>query len=186
MEYRRDQPTGQRLIDPYVPNQVGHSCYEMRMGPEAYVTGRRPESGRSLEKIKLEEGDQVAIPPGQFALLLAEEKVMNPKEAIGFISIRSSYKIHGLVNVSGFHVDPGYEGQLLFAVYNAGGNHVVISRGERVFLMWWASLTDDLDPGYIGSPLKPCALTDRGCRFRSTSQDAHRQSHDSALGRCSG
>jgi dCTP deaminase len=43
-------------------------------------------------------------------------------------------KQRGLVNVSGFHVDPGYSGKLLFSVYNAGPRSIVLTRGEPVFV----------------------------------------------------
>ena len=45
-----------------------------------------------------------------------------------------------LVNVSGFHVDPGYCGQLTFAVFNAGPVPVHLRRGQPTFLIWYASL----------------------------------------------
>lgn len=63
-----------------------------------------------------------------------------PQHAIAFISIRATYKFRGLVNVSGFHVDPHYEGKLLFSVFNAGPGAVHLSRGEECFLIWYASL----------------------------------------------
>jgi hypothetical protein len=48
---------------------------------------------------------------------------------MAFISMRTAFKFKGLVNISGFHVDPGYKGKLIFAVFNAsptksrGANH---------------------------------------------------------------
>lgn len=100
-----------------------------------------------------EDGDQLVIPPGQFALLLSDEVVSVPPTAIGFISIKSSFKLHGLINVSGFHVDPGFSGRLMFSVYNAGGSDVLISRGQRLFLMWFASLESQTEDVYEGSRL---------------------------------
>ena len=46
----------------------------------------------------------------------------------------------GLVNVSGFHVDPGYKGRLKFAVYNAGGSDIKLTRGDAIFLIWFSEL----------------------------------------------
>ena len=59
---------------------------------------------------------------------------------MAFISIRAKTKFRGLVNVSGFHVDPGYCGQLTFAVFNAGPVPVHLKRGQPTFLIWYASL----------------------------------------------
>lgn len=63
-----------------------------------------------------------------------------PADAIAFISIRARTKFKGLVNVSGFHVDPGYCGQLTFAVFNAGPVPIHIRRGQPIFLIWYARL----------------------------------------------
>lgn len=61
---------------------------------------------------------------------------------MGFISLKSKIKWSGLVNVSGFHVDPGFRGRLIYSVYNAGPNPIAMERGEAVFLLWLADLDD--------------------------------------------
>jgi dCTP deaminase len=138
---------GATLVDPFDPDSVENCAIELKLGPEGYVTGG--DAGKRTDLPA--DGKQLVIPPGQFALLLSEEKVSVPANAIGFISVRSRFKLHGLVNVSGFHVDPGFEGQLIFSVYNAGGTDVVVSRGERLFLLWLASLQDTTEDVYNGS-----------------------------------
>jgi dCTP deaminase len=45
-----------------------------------------------------------------------------------------------LINVSGFHVDPGFRGRLIFSVYNAGPVPVHLRQGQPMFLLWLASL----------------------------------------------
>ena len=141
----RIRSEGQSLVSPFRPEQVVNCSYEMQLGPEGFVTSSR-------RKTLLESpGEQLVIPPGQFALLITEETVTIPSDAIGFISVRSRFKLHGLVNVSGFHVDPGFSGRLVFSVYNAGGSDVVVSRGDRLFLLWLASLEGQTDDVYDGS-----------------------------------
>lgn len=134
------------LFTPFDGAQVTNCSVELRMGPEGYVTGGAVGVKTFLKAL----GDQLVIPPGQFALLLAEESVTIPDDAIAFISMKSKFKLHGLMNVSGFHVDPGFIGQLIFAVYNAGGHDVVISRGDCVFLLWVASLNGKTGDVYEG------------------------------------
>jgi len=121
------------LITDYDEKNVVTGSYELGLGSEAYVTGQK-------RKLQLGEKDHVVIPPGQFALLITEERVRIPADAIGFISIKSKFKIWGLINVSGFHVDPGFEGKIIFSVYNAGVQEIVISRKKRVFLLWLSSM----------------------------------------------
>lgn len=123
------------LICPFDPSRVKYGSYELSFGAEAFIT---TESNKTKKELKLRE--QLCIPPGQFGLLLTEEVVTIPDYAIGFISIRASIKFKGLINVSGFHVDPGYIGRLKFAVYNAGSSNIIISRGDPVFLIWFADL----------------------------------------------
>ena len=61
-------------------------------------------------------------------------------DAIAFISIRAKTKFKGLVNVSGFHVDPGYMGQLTFAVFNAAPREIHLRQGQDIFVLWYAYL----------------------------------------------
>jgi dUTPase len=81
---------------------------------------------------KLGEGEAFTIPPGQFAFLLTEEVVSVPADALAFISVRARTKFRGLVNVSGFHVDPGYRGQLTFSVFNAGPAPIHLKRSANL------------------------------------------------------
>jgi len=63
-----------------------------------------------------------------------------PNTALAFISVRATRKFRGLANVSGFHVDPGYSGRLVFSVFNAGPGSVHLARGDDCFLIWYADL----------------------------------------------
>jgi dCTP deaminase len=129
------------LIDDYDMKRVDRASYRLRVGGEVYVspTGE-PNDPRNKPKKPLGEGESFTIPAGQFGFILTEERIRVPQHAMAFISIRATYKFRGLVNVSGFHVDPHYEGKLLFSVFNAGPGAVHLSRGEECFLIWYASL----------------------------------------------
>ncbi|MDZ4819839.1 MAG: hypothetical protein SGJ20_12790 [Planctomycetota bacterium] len=100
------------------------------------------------------------MPAGQFGFLLTEESVTVPATTMAFISIRAKYKFRGLVNVSGFHVDPAYKGRLIFAIFNAGPGPVHLSRGEECFLIWYADLDQPSKlPMKIGFDSIPSELT---------------------------
>ncbi len=111
-------PAGE-LILTYDEARVKRCAYELGVGGEAFITSKPGESSR------LGPGERVEIPPGQFGLLVTHEVVAVPADAIAFISIRAGVKFRGLVNGSGFHVDPGFKGSLKFAGYNAGSQPVV-------------------------------------------------------------
>jgi dCTP deaminase len=123
-----------KLVLPYDASRVVHCAYEMGVGSEAFVTSN------PSDQTQVGAGDKIAIPPGQFGLLVTRESVHIPANVIAFISIRAGIKFQGLVNVSGFHVDPGYRGQLKFAVYNAGSRTIVLDQDQRVFMIWFADL----------------------------------------------
>lgn len=125
------------LIYPFDSNNIKHCSYELALGDEYYST----ESRNKIKTIGRKK--QISIPAGQFALLLTEEKVKVPKDAIGFISIKAGIKFKGLINVSGFHIDPGFDGKIIFAVYNAGSQPITLTRGEPYFLLWFSSLDEE-------------------------------------------
>ena len=53
--------------------------------------------------------------------------------------------------MSGFHVDPGYKGRLMFAVYNAGSKSIVLDQGQRLLMIWFADLDRETEDTYKGS-----------------------------------
>jgi len=135
------------LITPYREDRAKRCAYELAVGNEAFITSKSGDTAR------LPEGVKVTIPPGQFCLLTTREVVFVPNNAIAFISMRAGIKFQGLVNVSGFHVDPGYRGKLKFAVYNAGSKNIVLDQDEQVFMIWYADLDAPTPDPY--SPLPP-------------------------------
>jgi dCTP deaminase len=134
------------LISDYDADRIDGASYRLRVDPEVYVspTGE-PDDPRNKPKTQLALGQGFTIPAGQFGFILTEERVTAPQTAIAFISIRAGYKFRGLVNVSGFHVDPNYEGRLIFSIFNAGPGPVHLSRGEPCFLIWYADLDQPKD-----------------------------------------
>jgi dCTP deaminase len=129
------------LIEPFSPDRVDCAAYTLAVGPEVYVSPNDQTADPSTVTVrKLDPGEAFTIPPGQFAFLLTEEVVSIPADALAFISIRAKTKFRGLMNVSGFHVDPGYLGQLTFAVFNAGPVPIHLKRGQPIFLIWFATL----------------------------------------------
>ena len=115
--------------------------YDLCVGDEIYRSEEHLPEVLSLDKQPC-----VLIKPGQFALIKTHEKVKVPKEYVGFISIRSEYKFQGLVNVSGFHVDPTFTGHLIFAVQNVGPNDIRLRYREPAFMMLWSVLSKPYEP----------------------------------------
>src|SRR3954449_3542722 len=111
------------LVDPPRRDLIDCNAITLRVGREIFITPHIDEVYTQTKKI-LGEGEPFQIPPEQFAFILTEEKVTVPADAMAFISMKATYKMQGLINVSGFHVDPGWDGPLIFAVFNAGPSPV--------------------------------------------------------------
>jgi dCTP deaminase len=143
----RNLPPGGEPVQPFSLDQVEDANYVLSVGDEIYVSS--PEEKSKIRKLT-EEKPSFAIEPGQFAFILAAECVIIPFDVIGFISIRAHIKFLGLVNISGFHVDPGYSGKLIFAVFNAGPTRIHLKKGDWSFPLWLA----DLDGNIIRKTVK--------------------------------
>lgn len=137
----------------YEPRNVKQACYDLRIGDEVLLSEQRVPHPLS------EDDPFVLLPPGQFALIKTYEQVAVPREYVAFISIRSTFKFQGLINISGFHVDPTYEGHLIFAVQNVGPNDIRLKFKEPAFMIMWAKLLSpyagkDRKRGYDRIPLE--------------------------------
>jgi dCTP deaminase len=126
-------------IDPFLPDRITSGAYELSMGNEFFTTN----SDKKV-KVKLKADEQFVIRPGQFALLVTSETIRIPETNLGFISIKAGVKFKGLINVSGFHVDPGFRGKLKFSVYNAGSRDILLTEGQRLFPLWLGEFTSAL------------------------------------------
>jgi dCTP deaminase len=137
------------------PDAVKCARYTMRIGAEAFVTSSKAYGGpKRGVTIPLKPNESFKIPPGQFAFLVTEESIEVPNDALALISIRTDLKFRGLVNVSGFHVDPGWKGHLKFGIYNAGSANVHLRRGQEMFLIWYADLDRTSEKTYKKSASK--------------------------------
>lgn len=139
---KREQENGANLIQPFNLQHVQQGAYELSLSDEVLTT---PSSSARASPI---EGNVLMIRPGQFGLLYTTERVCVPANVIAFISIKASKKLDGLVNISGFHVDPGYSGRLKFSVYNAGNETIPLQFGQPAFLIWFSDLDQATEDPY--------------------------------------
>jgi dCTP deaminase len=142
MAFWSSQTLGERiegLIDPPDPTMIDCNAITLRVGTEIYITPEL-EQAHTQTKQRLRNNQGFLIPPGQFAFVMTEEVVRVPPDTMAFISMKTTFKNKGLVNVSGFHADPGWDGPLVFAVFNAGPASVHLYRGLPLFLIWYADL----------------------------------------------
>lgn len=143
------------LVTPYNEKNVDCASYVLHLGEQAFVTKDGLINGDSNAPLlqivdKSPPSNTVIINTGQFAFLLTEEVVSVPKDAIALISMKSGLKNKGLVNVSGFHVDPGFSGKLIFAAYNAGPKEIILERSQALFMIVFADLDRQTEIFYDG------------------------------------
>jgi len=127
---------GNNLFD---ENRIEQASYALSLGGEAYTTDNKDKKTQVLN----ESNKRININPGQFALLLTDEYINVPTNKLALISFKAGSKLKGLINVSGFHVDPGWKGRLLFSVYNAGPAPIILEHGIPYFLIWFSDLLSD-------------------------------------------
>lgn len=141
------------LVAPYNPSNLDCASYRLCVGEQAFVTSDKLSDHHPQPELVAHLGasprNLLRIDPGQFAFLLTEETVEVPSGAIAFISMRAKYKFRGLINVSGFHVDPGWKGKLIFSVYNAGPGPIIVERGEPLFIIVFSDLDQESHPPFL-------------------------------------
>lgn len=132
------------LIEGFDPKNIDCASYRLCVGDQVFATSDKFATSSPTDPmvsvLKDAPNHTLRIKPGQFAFLMTKESVKVPNDALALISMRAGYKFKGLINVSGFHVDPGWEGQLLFSIYNAGPGEVIVERGEPMFLIVFSDL----------------------------------------------
>ena len=128
------------LLDPYDLYPLDGTMYDMRLGTEVYV------SDKETPTYLTDENPFVVIRPGDFALLTTLEYLRLPTNILGLLSLKFSWASRGLVNISGFHVDPGYKGRIIFSVQNSGPNEVVLKFRDRVFMIMLYRIHTDVEP----------------------------------------
>lgn len=130
------------------------ASYDLRLGPDVYVVGH--DAPTRLSGMS----PYVVLRPGEFAILTCVEALKMPSDLVGFITVRMRYKNQGLVNISGFHVDPTYDGVLKFAVQNVGPNDIHLRYNEPTFSILFASVTGDVGKPRVDAPAPPIKLDD--------------------------
>ena len=142
------------LIEPYRAGNIDCASYRLSVGEQAFVTSEQLDSTEAEARLVTVLGEppnhMLRISPGQFAFILTHENIQVPSDSLAFISMRAKYKFQGLINVSGFHVDPGWNGKLLFSIYNAGPQSVIVEKEEALFLIVYADLDCDSTKTYDG------------------------------------
>lgn len=127
-------PTTEDRSTPPPQLHLNPASVDMHLGSEYYVQSAGNPTHLS------EDDPYLTIPSGEFALLMTWERVHIPHNLLALITMKVTHKQSGLINVSGFHVDPGFRGQIFFSVYNAGPSSIGLKLRDPVFTIFFAKL----------------------------------------------
>lgn len=137
----------------FCADRVICGAYELSLGCEIGISSSKREATQFWHLKQ-----KPVIPAGQFGVLVTQERITVPVDSIAFISVKHTFKKQGLVNVSGFHADPGFSGQLHFSVFNAGIHDVILEVGKPTFQIWFATFDESVEE-YTGKHRDQCGLS---------------------------
>ena len=124
----------EKIILDFHEDNIKSNHYELSLG-QSYC------STNTNSKVLKAEDNQIVIEPGEFYFLESSETLHIPDDLMAFISIKSKVKFKGLINISGFHVDPNFKGKLVFSVLNVGTSPINLTVGDPLFQIWFSTLT---------------------------------------------
>lgn len=110
------------------------SSYDVRVGMKGVLGG----SGTTVDLTKT----HIELGPGAYAGIISAEKIALPQDVIGRIGSKRALSYEGVILLTGSLVDPGYEGHLLFGLYNASQRKVFIRQGKKVCNIVFERLAD--------------------------------------------
>jgi dCTP deaminase len=106
-------------------NSLEASSYDLRVGGKGIIGGEGVEVDLIHEKT-------LEIPPGAYAGIVSYEKMNFPRNICARLGSKRALSYDGIILLSGSIVDPGYEGHLLFGLYNASQKKVHIRYGRKI------------------------------------------------------
>lgn len=113
-----------QLISPFSLAQLAPCSYDFSAGSSYVVAG-----GGTTENTSR---DPLALGPGSYAGLISTERVKLPANVYVLLGPKRKLSYDGIILLSGSVVDPGYEGHLLFVLYNSSGKKRIIYPGKKV------------------------------------------------------
>lgn len=110
--------------DTFHTSSLEASSYDIRVGAKGVVGGEGVEI--DIRKEPMELG------PGGYGGIISYEKLWLPDNVCARIGSKRALSYDGVILLTGTTVDPGYEGHLLFGVYNASQRKVIIRPNKKI------------------------------------------------------
>ena len=134
----------QLISSNFDPHFLEACSYDVRVGGRGILGGQ----GREIDISK----DILELGPGAYAGVISLEKFALPLDVFARIGSKRSLSYDGVILLTGSLVDPGYEGHLLFGLYNASQKKVVIRQGMKICNVVFELLPSAVDRGVQHNP----------------------------------
>lgn len=139
--------------------QLGSCSVDLRLGKifRVFEHSKKPfidpskkdYSNEITQEVRLKEGEQFIMQPGDFVLAVTLERVSLPDDLMGRLEGRSSLGRLGIVVHSTASVfDPGWDGKCVLELGNLGRMAVALTVGMRICAMTFEQLSSFSDVPY--------------------------------------
>ncbi|MEM0232971.1 MAG: dCTP deaminase [Candidatus Nezhaarchaeales archaeon] len=133
------------LIDPFDERCLGPASYDARVGSKAL----KPRAEGS-PIVNLEREGILIIDTGEFVEVITLERFNMPNDVAGRIGLRSYYTRKGLQLFSGPQIDPGFKGNLIVSLFNAGPKPIMLRYGDSFCTIEFHKLESPVERPYSG------------------------------------
>ena len=157
---------GKRLIEPFEPDCVKGTSYDIRVGEIAIMPPAQGDSQSRAEALGIPGSKMsITIPPGATCRLRSLEKIHMPLDIKGRISLRA-FHAKRLIFFAGGIIDPGYDDFLFLPLANLGDAPAELKYGEAIVTAEFIKLHKEAErykPGEEppSQPAVPPVLFDR-------------------------
>lgn len=145
---------------PNLKQQLGSCSIDLRLGgvfrvfeysKNAYIDPSKRDYAQEITReIRIKEGEQFIIQPGDFVLAVTLENVKIAPDLMGRLEGRSSLGRLGIVVHSTASIfDPGWDGKPVLELGNLGRMAVALTVGMRICAMTFEELTSIADIPYV-------------------------------------
>jgi dCTP deaminase len=114
------------------------ASYDVRIGNKGIMGGE----GTILDLTQ----HPLMLAPGSYAGVVSFEKLKLPNHVLAQIGAKRKIAYEGLILLTGSIVDPGYEGHLLFGLYNASTRKVVLPTQTKICNLTFTHLNKEMKP----------------------------------------
>jgi len=129
---------GRLIVEDFDPASLQTTSYYVRVGQRAIMGGSSVEIDLKKEKLTIE--------PGSYAGVISLEKFKLPNNVVAHLGSKRKFSYEGLILLTGSAIDAGYEGHLLFGVYNASTKRVVLPIRTKICNVVFWKMAHEVKP----------------------------------------